>query len=283
MNIILSIRTKNYREKLQTDKSFTLEEQIKNKEFNIINKDHSDIPLKIDSQIIISPNNNIITTNDNIITLYNNNNNRNVNSIIPFGICKKINIFRQYLHRYNNNIDELKNRVTSALFHISLMSVFEILFYFFFIIKIERKLFLEKIINYNKEIKDFFYSHSNQEQLLLINNIITNNYNSSLITNLRNNYYNDLALQREIFNKLLHKAIYISLGITGIFLLFLLLTFRRLKLKWILFENILLFLLLGMYEYLFFNLIILHYSPVSDGEIKYLFVCNLLGLFNLNC
>lgn len=188
----------------------------------------------------------------------------------------------QIKKKLDNRI-ELKNKILSAFFHILIMSIFEIIFYFFFIIKIERKLFLDKIMFYNQEFKHMYLKNISPQQNLIITNMINSTYDKHYLQILKNNYEQQLSNQKELFTYLLHKAIFISCIIFSIFLLFFLYSRKIIKIKWIIIENILLFLLLGLYEFLFLNLIILKYYPVTDAEIEYLFVCNSISLFNIKC
>ena len=45
-------------------------------------------------------------------------------------------------------------------------------------------------------------------------------------------------------------------------------------------QNILMFLFLGIFEYLFFTEIILNYSPISDSEIKFIVYNGVINYFN---
>ena len=48
----------------------------------------------------------------------------------------------------------------------------------------------------------------------------------------------------------------------------------------IIIENLLMFLLLGIFEYLFFTHIIMSYTPISDEEIRYLLYNNVEQIIN---
>jgi hypothetical protein len=54
---------------------------------------------------------------------------------------------------------------------------------------------------------------------------------------------------------------------------------QRCKWKHILIENVLMFVCLGIFEFIFFINIILHYSPITDAEIKYTIAKQLLEPF----
>jgi len=186
------------------------------------------------------------------------------------------------LINHENNV-EFKNKLISIFFHVFLMSSFEILFYFFFVIKIERQLFLDKILTYNREITHTLTANVSQQQSILISNVIHSTFNEQIIHDLYKNYKKDLHSQHTIFQKLLHRSLFITSMIGVMFSVVLFYGRREVKIKWVVFENFMLFLLLGIYEYTFFNLIILNYTPITDGEIQYIFVCNLLNNYNYTC
>jgi hypothetical protein len=104
-----------------------------------------------------------------------------------------------------------------------------------------------------------------------------------MLEDLKNNYEEDMKQQQILFNMLLNKSIILSTIVGSIFISSIIYGRKEVKINWVLFENILLFLFLGLYEYIFFNTIILKYNPITDGEIKYLFVCNTASIFNIKC
>jgi hypothetical protein len=54
---------------------------------------------------------------------------------------------------------------------------------------------------------------------------------------------------------------------------------NKIKWRWILCENILMVVLLGLFEYLFFMYVIMKYSPITDDEIKFFIFKQLLNPF----
>jgi len=184
--------------------------------------------------------------------------------------------------KHENKV-ELKNKLISVFFHIFLMSMFEILFYFFFIVDIEKELFLDKLMTYNDQIKENYYANMSPEQQLLITQMISESFNKdALMSQIKQNYDADMQKQKALFNALLDKAIILSSSVGTIFFITVIYGRKEIKVNWVLFENILLFLFLGLYEYIFFNMIILKYTPITDGEIQYLFVCNIASIFDVN-
>jgi hypothetical protein len=184
--------------------------------------------------------------------------------------------------KYENKV-ELKNKLISVFFHIFLMSMFEILFYFFFIVDIEKELFLDKLMTYNDQIKENYYANVSPEQQILITQMISYSFNKDALTQIRQNYDADMQKQKALFNALLDKAIILSSIVGTIFFITVIYGRKEIKVNWVLFENILLFFFLGLYEYIFFNMIILKYTPITDGEIQYLFVCNIASIFDVQC
>jgi len=184
--------------------------------------------------------------------------------------------------KYESNV-EIKNKLISVFFHIFLMSVFEIFFYFFFIVNIEKELFLDKLMTYNNQLYANYNNNISPEQHAIISNIMNNLFNEKMLEDLKNNYEEDMKQQQILFNMLLNKSIVLSTIVGSIFISSIIYGRKEVKINWVLFENILLFLFLGLYEYIFFNTIILKYNPITDGEIKYLFVCNTASIFNIKC
>jgi hypothetical protein len=203
--------------------------------------------------------------------------NKNDSDICLFSMFNQSKIIK-----YENKV-ELKNKLISVFFHIFLMSVFEIFFYFFFIVEIEKELFLEKLMTYNKKIYEQYNENVSPEEHVMISNTIYNLFNEKMLKDLKDNYEEDMHQQKILFKMLFNKAIILSTIIGSIFISTIIYGRKEIKINWVLFENILLFFFLGLYEYIFFNIIILKYNPITDGEIQYLFVCNIASIFNIKC
>ena len=197
-------------------------------------------------------------------------------------ICSVSWLNKSKIIKYESKV-EIRNKLISVFFHIFLMSIFEILFYFFFIINIEKELFLEKLMTYNKQMYEQYNENVSPEQHAVISTTIYNLFNEKMLEDLKKNYEEDMMHQKKLFNILLNKAIILSTIIGSIFISTIVYGRKEVKINWVLFENILLFLFLGLYEYIFFNTIILKYNPITDGEIKYLFICNAISIFNIKC
>ncbi len=96
-------------------------------------------------------------------------------------------------------------------------------------------------------------------------------------------YIESLVDQKILLKKLLVRSCTIA-GVFGIvlFLLFFRALFSRKKIKWnwIWIENMLMLLLLGIFEYIFFTTIIMRYKPITDAEIKYHVVSEFVNYMN---
>jgi hypothetical protein len=181
---------------------------------------------------------------------------------------------------------EVYNKGLSIFFHIFLMSIFEIIFYFGYIIIIEEQMFMNKINEYVDSVKEQYTNSVSSSSDLLITDIIHSNYNDEYLNIMYNNYQNAIVTQSQLFDVLLTRACYLS-GIVGVFFFCNLCNalYYRKHIQWLglLLENIIMFVLLGVFEYLFFYYIILQYYPVNDDIIKYKTTCSFLELFNITC
>jgi hypothetical protein len=181
------------------------------------------------------------------------------------------------LINYENNekcfykIDKFEslNKFLTIFLHVTIMISFEIFFYFNFIIYIDRNENLKKL---NKYFDDIDVSNLNNEEQLALQNIFNSEEFKTYYNELYDDYKTSLNHQKYILNKLVIRACLIG----GVFyLIFIILLIyglykkNKIKWSWLAFENILMFLFLGIFEYLFFMEIIMNYDPLTDAEIKY--------------
>ena len=199
-------------------------------------------------------------------------------------IIGKFNRLCGWMHTITNKINkpELINKLISIILHIFIMIVFEIYFYFNYVVWIEKEEFLKQIDKYLEQLNSLPLD-STQRQL--ISHIINSNgFDSNLfIDYLYENYKDSMEKQKKILHKLLIKACGMG-GIVGLTLLILfifgLYYRRKIKWNWIWIENLLMFILLGVFEYFFFMQIILKFSPITDAEIKYYVGNEIFNYFN---
>lgn len=176
-------------------------------------------------------------------------------------------LIKKYCQNFwTNNKYEMVNKLISIFLHIFIMIVFEIYFYFKYVVVIEKTKFMDKINSY---FNDLDFIHLTQVQSLVIKNIVDTN---QLESYLYKQYLNSLKKQQKILAQLLVVSCHMA-GIVGILLIIMLCAgaaYRKnIRWNWILIENILMFLFLGIFEYFFFTNVILKYDPVTDDEIKY--------------
>tara|TARA_B100002019_G_scaffold273875_1_gene270324 strand:+ start:210 stop:962 length:753 start_codon:yes stop_codon:yes gene_type:complete len=167
--------------------------------------------------------------------------------------------------------------------HITLLSLLEPLFYFLYVVKMEKDLFFSQIKKLINEIINDLDSES-------INSILSNSVVYYVITSTFGNetyideYFSQLKIEYDESIdeneknkvKLETKAYYFS-GISALctilYFCFHQIIYKEKYLFWKIFlEHIILVLFIGFYEYWFFNNIILHYSPWTDSEITYYIV-----------
>lgn len=163
----------------------------------------------------------------------------------------------------NKHKIEFINVSMSVFLHVFVMIIFEIYFYFNYVVIIEKKAFTDKINDYFDELTKY------DTQVLIYNMVEINNAMDTLYAN----YLEALDEQ----NKLLHHLMYVACELGGGFgLAFLLswcfgiLHYKQIKWKTIFVENVVMLGLLGCFEYLFFMNVIMNYNPISDAELEYM-------------
>lgn len=175
---------------------------------------------------------------------------------------------------------ELLNKLLTIFVHVVIMISFEIFFYFNFIIYIERNEILKKLDKYFDDING---SNLNNEEKLALQNIFNSEEFKTYYNELYNDYKASLNHQKYILNKLVIRACLIGGAFYLIFIILLIYGLykkNKVKWSWLAFENILMFLFLGIFEYLFFMEIIMNYDPLTDAEIEYYVVNDVYTKFN---
>ena len=152
------------------------------------------------------------------------------------------------------------------LFHITLISIFETLFYFLYVSSLENN-GIENAINtfINGAITDCY--NMTAEQIEVVDNILETYINASDVIQKGNTE----ELARYKYNKHISNIAwgYVS-GLSGLFVILSVYTrVRKIKINWknVVFENFAMVILLGLYELLFFNTIVHKYLPISTEEL----------------
>lgn len=177
---------------------------------------------------------------------------------------------------------EIINKFLTICLHIFIMIIFEIYFYFNYVVWIEKEEFVNQI---NKYIGRLDYLPINSIEKEIIKYVIKSNQNKyqDYLDFLYIQYKNSLDTQKKILEELLVKACNMA-GIVGIIFLSLLViglyNRKNIKWNWIWIENFFMFLFLGIFEYFFFMTIILNFNPITEAEVKYLVASGIINYFN---
>lgn len=158
------------------------------------------------------------------------------------------------------------NIVIRFVFHIALISVFESVFFFLYISKLEDSGIISTV---NSVIANVVNScmYFTPDEDAIVSDVLSLFINTTNIVKDANNQYS----MRTAFNHtlLLRAWVYVG-GLGGLFLLLILYVYlRSIKLHWgkLVLENIGLVLMLATYEYMFFSTIIFPYMPITGSEI----------------
>ena len=170
--------------------------------------------------------------------------------------------------KYIKNIKKISNKFLTINLHITIMIIFELYFYFSIVILIEREKFLKKINTIFETTNPLQLNYIQERlvsQIIIENNVISDKLYQQYI------YSNEL--QKQLLEHLLYKSIGMSIMSsipTFIFTLNAIYHRKIIEWYWIIIENLLMFLLLGIFEYIFFINIVLKYDPITNDELKYL-------------
>jgi hypothetical protein len=152
------------------------------------------------------------------------------------------------------------------LLHITLISIFETLFYFLYVSSLENN-GIENAINtfINGAIEDCY--NMTTEQIEIVDNILESYINASDV--IQKGKTEEIA--RYKYNNHISNIAwgYVS-GLSGLFVILSVYTrVRKIKINWknVVFENFAMVILLGLYELLFFNTIVHKYLPISTEEL----------------
>jgi hypothetical protein len=172
-------------------------------------------------------------------------------------------------------------KIMSILLHTNCMIIFELYFYFVFIIDIERELLLDKINDYFDNLEENYNENLTDEEKALAQHFV--NVYPYDGTDLYNDYKDSQHEQSALLHRLFIKSIIIWSFYAFAYTLSLMkcLTIRN-KINWsgVVLENMAMMLLLGLFEYIFFVHVILLYTPVTDAEIKYLAYDSIWNIVN---
>jgi len=161
---------------------------------------------------------------------------------------------------------QIISMLIKLLLHITLISIFETLFYFLYVSSLENN-GIENAINtfINGAIEDCY--NMTVEQIEVIDNVLETYINASDVIQKGNTE----ELARHKYNKhILNIAWGYVSGLAGLFIILSVYTrVRKIKINWknVVLENFAMVILLGLYELLFFNTIVHKYLPISTEEL----------------
>jgi len=203
---------------------------------------------------------------------------------IPFVEWTPENMKQETVTRIEWNYEKtIVDICVKLILHITLISIFETLFFFMYISSLENN-GIEWTINtfVNGAVNEC--KRMNSTQIQKVNSILKNYINSSNIIGIGNNQE---IIRIEYNNDILAKAWKYVGVLTGLFVsITVYIKYRHITLHWayIILESTSMVLLLGLYELIFFNTIIYPYQPISTDEIERNMIQQLqngCGLFNL--
>jgi hypothetical protein len=158
------------------------------------------------------------------------------------------------------------NFILRLLFHISLISIFESIFFFFYVSTLEDNGILNVVGGFISSAVDSC-SNTTSTERELANEVLLYIFNVSQIDSIGNNA---LATRSQTNNLLMNRSWYYVGGCSGLFVACLGYSqCRQICIYWkkLLLENFAMILLLATYEYMFFSTIIKPYTPISGDEI----------------
>jgi len=180
---------------------------------------------------------------------------------------------------YTDRCEMIMNKLMLFFIHLFLISMFELVFFFNYITKYEDKALIDVFNSLTNSVTNMCSNLNNQTKVIIndIFNIFVNT------TNINQDALNAYDYRNMINHKLLINAILYFVGIA--FINILLFTInkiyykRKINYRDILLDNIIMIIILGIYEYIFFSNIIFKYITISPEELTK----NEINNFLLNC
>jgi hypothetical protein len=175
----------------------------------------------------------------------------------------------------SNYFEIIYVKIIGFLFHLVLIASFELIFFNFYIIQYENNALISVTDQLISPIISSCSLISNSSKLV-VDDFLQLFINQTII----NKNALDGLNQRNVINHLLFiKSIYYYIGVIAIFIGTLLLNIKfkiNINFKIIVIDNIIMILILGVYEYMFFKNIIFPYQMISSNELIQNIVNNLI-------
>ena len=161
---------------------------------------------------------------------------------------------------------KLVHGVLRLTFHLTLISVFETLFFFFYVSTMEDSGIQRTVGGFVNGAVTACVNFTEPEKVI-VNDLLSALINAtSVIQTGEQTYTTRMAYNRNLLNQ---AWIYVG-GLSGFFMMLVgLAQCQKIRIKWrsVIFENMLMITLLALYEYVFFITIITPYQPVTANEI----------------
>jgi hypothetical protein len=169
----------------------------------------------------------------------------------------------------------LYTKIIGFLFHLVLISVFEVIFFNYYIIQYENN----AIISLVNQLATPIINSCNT--LSPINKIRVDDFIDVFIneTTINSNAISDYNIRQEFNQKLYIKSIYYCLGVILVFFMSLFSNIyfkQKIDFLMVILDNIVMISILGIYEYIFFSNIIFKYMTISPNELIKIIMGNLL-------
>ena len=174
--------------------------------------------------------------------------------------------------RYYNfgiTLKQIKNKkyvkfttILYLILHVSIIIIFEIFFYFLYVIKKEYQLF-DYLID---DITNNDYYHLNDTTKVIINNFLKNMTNLNYINSRAIKDKNDrMNTKNTLFNKSLIIIVFFSLLSSCIVVFGL--YYKKIKFKYLILDLFTILCMISVFEYVFFTKIISNIKPISPYEL----------------
>lgn len=170
------------------------------------------------------------------------------------------------INKKENYYIDLFNHVN---LHIFLLSLFESLLFFYFILDIEYQVFIDKISTYIDDISNYVIENNN-----ILFTVIDTNYINDFLYDLKDKSENSEMVRVQSNTILYNKSILITSCLGLFFLSILLISSYKynINIKKLLFEHLILLSFIAIFEICFFLFIALQYSTISSDELNYFFI-----------
>lgn len=166
-------------------------------------------------------------------------------------------------------------KIIGFLFHLVLISVFEVIFFNYYIIQYENNAI---ILLVNQLVTPIINSCNT---LSPINKILVDDFIDIFVneTTINSNALSDYNIRQEFNQTLYTKSIYYCLGVISVFFVSLISNIyfkQKIDFLLVILDNIVMISILGIYEYIFFSNIIFKYMTISPNELIKIIMGNLL-------